>query len=182
MATSDETRDALIGALIRLTRTKALSEISVREVAREAGVNHGLVHRHFGCKANLVRAATQRITAEVHAPGALGQAATTFRYLTERPELVRVLAQVCLDERSDLLEAASPHPEHVCAVVERIQEGLDGLGLAETPDPRVLHAAGISAILGWILFKPMLEVGYGIGETADEKVLGLLELLDLATA
>ncbi len=143
-------------------------------------MNHGLVHRHFGSKANLVRAATQRITAEVHAPGA-GQAASTFRYLSERPELVRVLAQACLDGEQELLEAASPTPEHVCAVVERIQAGLDGLGLAATPDARVLNAAGVAAMLGWVLFKPMLQIGYGIDEHADEEVLGLLELLDLAT-
>lgn len=180
MATSDDTREALVSALIDLTRTRSLKEISVREVARHAGVNHGLVHRHFGSKANLVRAATKRITAEVHTPD-VGQAAATFRYLSEHPELVRVLAQACLDGRDELLEAASPTPEHVCQVVERIQAGLDDLGLAATPDARVLNAAGISAILGWVLFKPMLEIGYGIDEHADDEVASLLELLDLAT-
>jgi len=93
-----------------------------------------------------------------------------------------VLAQACLEGRDELLEAASPRPDHLCEVVERLQGELDALGLAASPDAKVLNAAGIAAILGWILFKPMLEVGYDIGEAADEEVAGWLELLDLATA
>ncbi len=182
MPSADETRTLLVDALRRLARTRTLSEISVRDVAREAGVNHGLVHRHFGSKENLIRAATESITAEVRAidPGGRPSSAQTFRYIREHPELVRVLAQACLEGRQEILDAAAPQPDHLCAVVERLQAALDSMGLPVTPDPHVLNAYAIASILGWVLFRPMLTAGYGVSDDADGQLEGLLELLDFA--
>lgn len=180
MATADETQAALIDALLRLIRARSLSELSVREIAREAGVNHGMVHRHFGSRDNLIRAATSRVAQEIHEgyPDGTSATAATFRYLRERPELVRVLAQACLDHQTDLLEAASPRPERLCAVVDAARELLDALELPVAPDPAVLHAYAVSSILGWLLFRPLLAAGFGLPDGADEHVEGLLALLD----
>jgi AcrR family transcriptional regulator len=53
----------LIEATIVLLKTHTVSEISVREVAHEADVNHGLVHSYFGSKSGLlVAVADQLIT------------------------------------------------------------------------------------------------------------------------
>lgn len=182
MASPEETRRALVDALVRLIRTRSLAEISVRDVAREAGINHGLVHRHFGSRENLIRAATQQISAEIHAgyPDDRGLGAFTFRYLRQRPELVRVLASACLEGREELLEAAAPRPERLCEIVGVVQEALDELGLADPPDANVLNAYAIASILGWLLFRPLLGRGFGLPEDADDQVEELLDLLDLA--
>src|SRR5688500_17858831 len=50
----DEVVDALLDAAERLFATHGPGGVSLRTIAREAGVNHGLVHRHFGTKDALV--------------------------------------------------------------------------------------------------------------------------------
>jgi AcrR family transcriptional regulator len=53
----------LIEATIVLLKTHTASEISVRQIAHEADVNHGLVHSYFGSKSGLlVAVADQLIT------------------------------------------------------------------------------------------------------------------------
>ena len=47
---SDEKRLQLALALCRLLQTQEYSSISVHDIAREAGMNHGLIHYYFGSK------------------------------------------------------------------------------------------------------------------------------------
>lgn len=180
MASPDETRGLLIDALLRLIRHQSLSEISVRDVAAEAGVNHGLVHRHFGSRENLVRAATAQVAEALHRapPDGSGLAASTFRALAQRPEVVRVLASACLDGRAQLLQAASPSPERLEEIVASVRAAMGDLGLAWQPDPQVLNAYVVSSILGWWLFRPALAEGFGLPDDADDQIETLLELLD----
>lgn len=53
----DAVRTALVEATARLLGERSPAAVSVRDIATEAGVNHGLVHRYFGSKDALVRAA-----------------------------------------------------------------------------------------------------------------------------
>jgi AcrR family transcriptional regulator len=48
-----ESEDRLITAAIELLKTQNAAEISVRQIAQVADVNHGLIHSYFGSKANL---------------------------------------------------------------------------------------------------------------------------------
>ena len=48
-----ESEDRLIAAAIELLKKKNAAEISVRQIAQLADVNHGLIHSYFGSKANL---------------------------------------------------------------------------------------------------------------------------------
>ena len=47
---SDEKRLQLALALCRLLQAQEYSSISVHDIAREAGMNHGLIHYYFGSK------------------------------------------------------------------------------------------------------------------------------------
>src|SRR6185369_8160826 len=60
-----ETVAALIDATIALLAERGPAAISVRDIAARGGVNHGLVHRHFGSKQALVRAALDRLATEL---------------------------------------------------------------------------------------------------------------------
>src|SRR5262245_13339449 len=61
-----ETVAALIDATISLLAERGPAALSVRDIAAHAGVNHGLVHRHFGSKQALVRAALDRLAGELY--------------------------------------------------------------------------------------------------------------------
>jgi AcrR family transcriptional regulator len=50
----DEIVEALLDAAARLLAVSPPDDVSLRGIAREAGVNHGLVHRHFGTRDDLV--------------------------------------------------------------------------------------------------------------------------------
>jgi AcrR family transcriptional regulator len=56
---TDSTRDALLAAAVELFAERGPAAVSVRDVARHAGVNHGLVHRHFGSKDDLLAEAIE---------------------------------------------------------------------------------------------------------------------------
>ena len=56
-----ESEDRLIKAAIELLKTQNASEISVRQVAQVADVNHGLIHSYFGSKANLFAKVAKRL-------------------------------------------------------------------------------------------------------------------------
>ncbi len=56
----DEIRDAVRDAADILFANRRPSQVSIREIAAVAGVNHALVHRHFETTVNLVREALER--------------------------------------------------------------------------------------------------------------------------
>jgi AcrR family transcriptional regulator len=58
-------RDALLDATVRLAVEGGLPAITLRAVAEEAGVTHGLVVHHFGTKSGLVHAALMRGPADL---------------------------------------------------------------------------------------------------------------------
>ncbi|MFO7557486.1 MAG: helix-turn-helix domain-containing protein, partial [Desulfobacterales bacterium] len=51
----DEVVTALIRAAAELFSEKGVEAVSLRKIAVRAGVNHGLIHRHFGSKEALRR-------------------------------------------------------------------------------------------------------------------------------
>lgn len=57
---------ALLDAVEALLAEEGYAAVSTRTVAARAGVNHGLVHYYFGSVDNLMLAALQRFTDELH--------------------------------------------------------------------------------------------------------------------
>jgi TetR/AcrR family transcriptional regulator, repressor for neighboring sulfatase len=181
---AEEIREALIEALVRLLKTRSIARISVREIAAEAGMNHGLVHRHFGSKDDLVRAAARRLSEELHGgdPVQRGMSASSFAQLRARPELARVVARACLDGPGVVLEQAAPSPERLEELVAPVRRALERLGFGEAVDPYVLNGLATAALLGWFVFKPLLGDGFGLSADADDRVAALLERLDAVLA
>jgi len=60
-----EVRNALLDAAAALFAARGVAAVSVRDVAAHAGVNHGLVHRHFGSKHALFTAVLDRGAREI---------------------------------------------------------------------------------------------------------------------
>ena len=62
MTTKPDIRLAFLDAAERLLIEEGLEGISTRRLAREAGLNHGLVHYYFGTVDNLILAVFERFT------------------------------------------------------------------------------------------------------------------------
>jgi AcrR family transcriptional regulator len=170
------TKAALIDAFLRLVARRSVASVSVRDVAAAAGVNHGLVHRHFGSKEGLVREAVAHLSRLVFADERQGLTARSFAQLAEHPELPIVVARCCLDGPVDLLALAAPPAERLAALVEPMRRLLGRLGL--DIEPHVVNGLGTAALLGWFVFRPLLERGYGLPGDADAQVARIVRALD----
>ena len=156
-------RDAVTDALIDATTDLILEQgvtMSVREIARRAGVNHGLVHTYLGSKDALLTAAfgsiIARAAAEVDESG-FPPADLAFR---RRGEIAKAIARVMLDVDGD------PFPNH--PILPGWRDALASTRpeatLAEL-DEAVIIATTLG--LGWALFADHL---CGILGIDDERV------------
>jgi AcrR family transcriptional regulator len=134
-----ETEQALLDAAERLLVEVGAAGISTRQVAKAAGVNHGLVHYYFGSVEQLLVRVLERFTErlierqrQMYAEEApfLEKWRTAMAYLEEdqpyqklwfelqalawnRPELHERLARVHAEWRAVLLEAFAPVHEQL---------------------------------------------------------------------
>jgi TetR/AcrR family transcriptional regulator, repressor for neighboring sulfatase len=177
---AEATRAALVRAFVRLCAERGVASVSVRQVAAAAGVNHGLVHRHFGSKEGLVRAALLDVTARVYDEARPGLSARSMAAFAEDPLLPRLVARLCLDGPEDLLAGAAPPPARLAALVAPMARLLEHLRLPV--DAHVANALGTCALLGWHVFRPLLERGYGLPADADDEVARLLAAIDALLA
>lgn len=157
----DSVRAALIATGARLFAERGRAGISVREVAREAGVNHGLVHRHFGSKEGLLHQVMSSLADEVAgAIGPMGSNETLSQLLvnifgaTSQRLHWRILARALLDgEDPNELQQEFP-------VVERMLEAArrgTGTRLSAEALVTLLLAGG----LGVLLFESYLKAATG---------------------
>jgi AcrR family transcriptional regulator len=158
----DEVVAALVDAAGRELAAKGAAGVSVRAVAAAAGVNHGLVHRHFGSKDALVAAVLDdlagrmatRAEADPAWPfGASGGGLAGDDELLDR--FWRILARTILDGGDPA--ALQRHHPYVEAFVARLCER----GLPEGR-ARLVAAQSVALALGWLLYEPFLEVAAGL--------------------
>ncbi len=167
-------REAVSDALIDATTDLILEQgvtMSVRDIARRAGVNHGLVHTYFGSKEGLLTAAFESIIARAAADvGDTGfpPADLAFR---RRGEVARVIARVMLDVGSD------PFPDH--PILPGWRNALAATRPEATPaelDEAVIIATTLG--LGWALFAEHLCGILGVDgdriDAIEQRVLALV--------
>ena len=101
----DAVRRALITSAGRLWTERGLS-VSVREIAREAGVNHGLVHRHFGGRRGLIRAVLNEALDEsarlIDEAAAEAGFSAVFRAFIDHPTYSKLALQLLLEGEDPL--------------------------------------------------------------------------------
>lgn len=181
-------RDAVKAALVRaatdLFAARGPGGVSVRDVAAKAGVNHGLVHRHFGSKEELLAQVLEQLRAGLQAElpaNADGDVALLARDLLavsrRHGAWWRILARALLDgEDPRRLQATFPVIDRLRNAIERAPAStLRGL------DPRIVTAVVVATGLGLLLFAPFLRAAVGLGrdewkryEAALPAVLGEL--------
>lgn len=171
----DEVRQALIEAAMQLFAAHGPRAVSMRQVAAQADVNYGLIHRHFGSKEALLdetvdhgAAALSNDLAEVT------RADEALEVLQAHADYWRLLAFACL-ESDDGAELHREFPT-VAGLIERLR-AVD----PDSDDIGLRAAAGTALALGWVVFEPFLRVAADLGDT-DGSVLidGLSAALERA--
>jgi len=144
----EEVERALVEAAAVLFGARGPEAVSVRDIATEAGVNHGLVHRYFGSKDGLLGAVLDRLAADVADHLAAGDASPREVDVVDR--YWRVLARAILDGKQ---VATLQHDFPTVGLLK------DALAREHGYDEReaARRTAHILALeLGWRMFEPFL--------------------------
>lgn len=153
-------KEAVVSALTTATIDLLIehgTDISVRQIAAAAGVNHGLVHTYFGSKQALLSAALDEVIRR--AGSDVDDAGFPPPDLASRRggELARALARVRLDDVPDLL-VSYPIVESWRAALSSERPELDEQAI----DAKVITASALA--LGWAVFADHLCEAVGADE------------------
>ncbi|KQV74545.1 hypothetical protein ASC61_05750 [Aeromicrobium sp. Root344] len=175
----EQVRSAVLAATSELVAERGPDGFSVRDIATRAGVNHALVHRHFGTKADVLEqmlaADAEMVTSAVLASGlptsgtaAPDVVAELLDLLAQRPSYWRTLVHAVLDSP----EAALPGTASTTELFSGLWEGGD-------PDRAVATSVAGSTVLGWLIFGRFMADATGashedVRQAIAEQVAGLV--------
>ena len=178
----EQVGQALIDAAAALLADHASGRVTVRDIAALADVNPTFVHRYFGSKRNLMRAAFERADHHVIAqiedmPDVVKGGPAVFHAALQEREIVAALARASLDGVLDDLPSGRPA---VGALLERFLSELEGGQTRGRHDPRVIVACLTSATMGYALFGEFVRRGVGLDDRPAEEIeAALVEVLRL---
>lgn len=159
---------AIIDAANRLIAKRGSRNVSLREIAAEAGVNYGLVHRHFGSREEVLRAvfdeAVRAGVAEATPHHDLATAIGAVFRLQEENGIAHVIAWALLEE----LDLSQIHTRYATLwhLVDLAKSETDEHSVT---DVRIRVGTLAAAMLGWHLFRSFLLTGLDLDE-ADPDV------------
>ncbi|WP_218239649.1 TetR/AcrR family transcriptional regulator [Comamonas fluminis] len=169
-----EVRQSILDAALKLMSKQGNTDVALREIAREANVNHGLVHRHFGTRQDVLIAALQRHS-EIGADY-LQDAAnidTAIDKLWSHPnmtESARLMA-------SALLGGVSPQSIAEGHALRKLEQLLQAGDASASPAETTARAVALSCLtLGWGVFGHYLTA---VAQDSDPEQLraNVLEVL-----
>lgn len=160
----DQITGAVLDAAADLLAERGPSAVSLREIADRAGVNYGLVHRHFGTKDALVRAVMDREAADLaaHLTDAGHRGTPAVATLQRHDRHWRILARAALDG-TDLAALQDDYPS-IRPLVDHLVDA--GRAPGRQLDARMAGAAIAAMNLGWVLFEPFLVEAAGLSGTS----------------
>ncbi|WP_305092692.1 TetR family transcriptional regulator [Prescottella sp. R16] len=158
----DEARAAILrAAAARLARHG--SGAALRDIAEDAGVNLGLIHRYVGRKDDLIRAVLNDRTAVTAAASSAPDAAEAVRRIYEsgadNETYVRIVAWLLLEDGSDeLLPDTFPTLDAIRSRIDR-----------DSPQELGLIAA-LVMLYGWTIFGERILESFGRSEAEKDDV------------
>jgi AcrR family transcriptional regulator len=157
----DEVVAAVLEAASELFAEKGPTATSIREVAARAGVNHGLLHRHFGSKSQLLAATLQYLAdsgAALHESGAPAAQLEAAQELQARVMVRSTLDGFPIEE----LQKRFPGMERFLQEVRS--------GHSDEQRARLLAAHAMALQFGWGLMAPTLRVAFGLDNLSDAEI------------
>jgi len=151
----DEVRSALVASATRLFNAESPGKVAIKTIAAEAGVNHGLVHRHIGSKLDLAKlvleAAAALVLADVgDSDDPVDQVLRIVDGAMSQPVFSRVLAWAMLEG----IDAAQLQSSS--GLLREARTILDKAGVVDAAQATADIAV---ATLGWTMYEDYLLVG-----------------------
>ncbi|MFN8026503.1 MAG: TetR/AcrR family transcriptional regulator [Acidimicrobiia bacterium] len=175
----DHPASAILVAAAELFQQRSPSAVSLREIAKRAGVNYGLIHHYYGTKdailAELLRRGSVNGAELMRDARSVDDALASLTTPGQRSTHARMLAWALLDGVDPAkLVAVSPTITRLTELIAAAEAEHESAGGG--PDPRVLAATTVAAILGWNFFRPFIAAIAGMDDTPElsADVIGLL--------
>jgi len=162
-------RDALLQSAIELFAELGPASVSVRDVARHAGVNQGLIYRHFGSKEALLAEAIEQGSSDLF-PAARAAAGFDFDAMSQLMHhgstAPRLIARTLVDD-IDISTVRGEFP-----VLRRLLDGFGHVPTGSRPgdlsDPRIAVATAAGMALGSVIWGGHLRRAFGL--TRDDGI------------
>ena len=156
-----EVRDQIVGAAAELFAHRAPSDVTLREIAERADVQHSLIIRHFGSKDGLVQAVVGR-TATGYAEQVAGASdpadgfVRALHHLLANPVAAAAFAsaQIANDEPGDVQRSYPGATLHRSAI-----EAAAG---PDSRDPRIVAAVGVCVVAGWSMLEDWARAAFDL--------------------
>jgi AcrR family transcriptional regulator len=164
----DEVVEALLDAAHRLFSLASPADVSLRGIAREANVNHGMVHRHFGTRDDLVDRLLERTaadwTAEAQSAGDFSAAIDLILGSSDDAEAsagawLRLLAWSLLTDAP----GRSGEAQRRYATLNLLPAMLPD---RDADDAAFATAAVLSLVFGWRFFHPYIRAALHLDDTS----------------
>jgi TetR/AcrR family transcriptional regulator, repressor for neighboring sulfatase len=159
----DDVTAALVASARRLFTLRSPSSVTIKEIAADAGVNHGLVHRHIGSKLDLARLVIDDAAAEVREtlPSSDDPSDYVFAIIKgalSQPVFSRVLGWAVLEGIS---------PSELASSSGLIRDAGSALAMCGVADAQQAVAELAVSTLGWTMFEEHLLAGALAGRNRD---------------
>lgn len=164
----------ILDAATELFHERSPATVSLREIARKAGVNYGLIHHYYGTKEAILAEVFRRSSAHgAEVVAGADDLDSALALLGRNPRAyARMLAWAILD--SDTSQVFTSETPAVTRIRELIEEEWARQGGGERTgdsfDPRVVSATSVLVVLGWSLFAPYLIPAAGLGDRTEEDI------------
>ncbi|MCA2274234.1 TetR/AcrR family transcriptional regulator [Mycobacterium intracellulare] len=156
-----EVAAAILEAATELFAERGPAATSIRDIAARAGVNHGLVFRHFGTKEQLVGAVLDHLGADLSAQLETDTPAEVVQRSLDRQ--MRVMARTVLDGYpAGQLQKRFPN---IATLLDGVRPLYD-----DEVKARLAVANALALQFGWRLFAPVLRSATGIEELTDAEL------------
>ena len=172
------TTAAMLEAAEELFAAHGFTAVSVRDIAKQAGVSHALVHRYLGNKDDIYRKVLQRNEDVMLAVAAgtddlLEAVGHMFREGRARRRYLRLVTHSALHGLPfDTTMGRFPATELLIELARRSTGEAPPCG---DVDPRVAIAAVVALYLGWVSLEPWLVPAAGLQDEDEAMVLAQLE-------
>jgi AcrR family transcriptional regulator len=157
--------DALLRSAVELFARRGPASVSLRDIAVHAGVNQGLIHRHFGTKQALLAGALEQASAELF-PAGLAADGFDFEAMSwllhHRSAAPKLIARTLVDDvEISSVRQQFPILGRLIAVHGHVP---GGSGPGDLSDPRVAVMATAAMALGSAIWGDHIRRELGLGE------------------